>query len=400
MKNNILYLFLLFFVHNTYYSIAQDNQYLKGYLITAEKDTIEGYIRDDRRIQLSQQFYFKSDLDARPKIFDTKTANGFYLSPATYFEKGKIEINGTLEDRFLEKLVDGYTRLFKYTAEQRNNYLFLKPTGESLQIEKRDSMGQQAYFEDKKYIGEIKYFFKDCSDFITNPPALRYDERSLSKAVVKYNRCVRPEEKGRQIRRSRRLRIGIVPVVGLQRYNIETSMLQAPKIATEDQGVATQFGGLLSAYIFKSISFRTGLLYGKYLSQDEEVFSLETAEISHEIRILEFPLELKYNLNNNKFSPYLVGGVRFGQVLDSNAENAIIILGEVASRTSIPLTFEKVFGMSAGLGLTTQISERIDLNLEATYNYVELFYLTRNDVIIKGPALRLSAHYHIINTVN
>ena len=77
----------LFFLSNEL--TAQSKEYIKGYMVTLENDTIGGYIKDDKREVLAYQFSFKKTMDGRAQTITPPEAKGFYFAPSFYFENKK-----------------------------------------------------------------------------------------------------------------------------------------------------------------------------------------------------------------------------------------------------------------------------------------------------------------------
>ena len=290
-------------------------------------------------------------------------------------------------------MADGYVDLYLYPNEEFTDYVLIRENGEKLTIAKRDIVLDTEYKEDKRYFGQLKYFFRDCKDIAANTSSINYDEKTIKALVRKYNTCVRPDEIGLNLAEKRKLKVGIGPSVGYNFYTIETLINQPPKVPTEAQGNALQFGGMISLSYFRKLSLKTGVLYAQYNSDYEEGFSLGVWKISHEIATLEFPVYLKYNLTNTKIAPYLIGGIRFGRALDANSsETRIAVTDDILFDEAYELTFTRIFGYSAGAGLNARLG-KTDVDLALTYGVLEMTLGVEVDVIVSGLMLNGSIYF-------
>lgn len=91
------------------------------------------------------------------------------------------------------------------------------------------------------------------------------------------------------------------------------------------------------------------------------------ARLIQNINYVEVPLELKYELINNKFGVNLIGGVSTlflgNNEISVTSENFSSILGEANNLTDIS------FSTNVGLGLDYKLSKRFILNVEPMFKY-------------------------------
>ncbi|MEM8528972.1 MAG: hypothetical protein AAGG68_30345 [Bacteroidota bacterium] len=393
MRNIVLFacLPLLLLCHQL--SFAQSQEYLKGYMITTTQDTIHGYIKDDRRINLLEQFSFKSAQDESAKTVSNSEAVTFHFEPSFYFDLINVGTADAPEQKFLQQLVDGYVDLYQYPNGEFIDYVLIRENGEQLLIAKRDVQTDIRYKADKRYFGQLKYFFRDCSDIAANTKSINYDEKTLKSLIKKYNRCVRPDEQGIEMDSKRKLNIEVGIATNYHFYDIETLINQPPKVPTEDQGRVLQFGGMLSLSYFNKLSLKTGILYSKYTSDAENNFSLGVRKFTHAIETLEFPIYLKYELTNTKIAPYLIGGMRVATALNANSsEIQIAVTEDILFDETYELTFTRILGYSIGAGINTKL-RKSNLDLALTYGALEMTFGVEVDVIVSGLALNGSFYF-------
>ncbi|NJL75020.1 MAG: hypothetical protein HC892_08280, partial [Saprospiraceae bacterium] len=172
--------------------IAQSGEYLKGYIITNNQDTISGYVQDDLKYKLSNQINFKTKLQqASPVVYTPSELTSVFFEPS-FFLVSKVFVQGdSTVIRFARKLVDGYATLYEYAmATDQILYLIIKENGEQIQLDKPESF----LAKDQKYIGKLKYIFRDCPKMANlSYQTVPYQSPSLTEQTIRYNQCVKPE---------------------------------------------------------------------------------------------------------------------------------------------------------------------------------------------------------------
>lgn len=378
--------FLLPFLFPLHLS-AQSMEYVKGYMVTLENDTIQGYIKDDNRAVLAYQFSFKNALDSRARTITTAEANSFYFEPSFYFESILVKnAQQQLEKQFLRKLVEGYTNLYQIANGKLDEYILVKTEGERLQIAKRDRIEDKNYLEDTKYFGELKYFLKDCQEVI-RLKSIKYDEKSIAKLVSKYNDCIEPNQTSQSLGKGRKLRIKAGLTIGFNRYKVEISDLRPPNRAYESKGAGIRFGGLVSLAYFRKLSLQTGVIYNRYTGEGTYFYSLGFGELRHEFSNLDFPIFLKYNLTTKKMTPYLIGGVQFGKFLKGMSSEKRIEVGNTILDEQYNLTFNHIITYAGGVGVAIQLKGATELNLEILFHKKTFHIRVLPDTVASGLVL-------------
>ncbi len=112
--------------------------------------------------------------------------------------------------------------------------------------------------------------------------------------------------------------------------------------------------GILVSYKLKDrLYLRTGI---KSLNLNH-TFSQDSLRFKNQVKYLEFPLEIKYNTNENNLSPYFTGGISYFSLQDATTNNENN--PEYVSAVSI----------NAGIGLEYKLSESLLFNLEPSFAY-------------------------------
>lgn len=383
ISNFCLPFLLCFFLVTQLHS--QSKEYVQGYMITEENDTINGFVKDDKRTVLAYQFSFKKTLNGRAKTITPTEAKGFYFTPSFYFES--IPINSAqdkLEKQFIRKLVDGYTDLYQVVKGTQYEYVLIKEDGEKLQIAQNDVVEDNTYRTDKKYFGELKYFLRDCEEVVVNTKSIKYSEKSIVNLVQKYNYCKDPTVVNQSLDQGRKLRLKVGLTLGFRRYNMDISDLQPPNRLYEGSGASLRFGGLISLSYFRKLSLQTGVVYNRYATEGQYAYSLGFGKLSHEVTNIDVPILLKYNFSTKKAAPYFIGGIHLGKLLKGTSTEVRTEADTIILDEAYDLTLNNIVTYAAGFGVTLQLGKSTALNLDLMYNRTIMHIRVLPDTTING----------------
>lgn len=343
-------LLMLTFLFVPYRLISQSQEFIQGYMITTSQDTIYGFIKDEKRVILSEQFLFKKTLEQTAQTISPELAIGFYIAPSFHFEQVDFKQGGMVKKLFLRKLVTGTANLYQYFKNPAYQYVITKQSGESTQISKKDSLTIAGVIADNKYIGQLKYLLRE-SPTIRAAKTFRFHERSLIGVVNEYNKFINPAV-GQDLGDNRKLALQIGAMGGLRTYNMTVSKNQLPNVAYEDNNLGFQIGGLANLSYFRRVSLQLGVLYTTYAAENETTSFLGTITVSSKVRNIEFPIGLKLNLSTKVVSPYLYGGIRFANLLENTSRRIRFQSDVLISDDTYKLDFDSIFGIDFGIGLT------------------------------------------------
>ncbi len=345
--------------------IAQSQEYISGYMVSLNQDTIHGFIKDEKRNVLSERFLFKKTLMSAPQEMKTSSATAFHMIPHFYFESVDFKKDGVEKKHFLRKLVAGDAALYQYFSNPVFEYVLTKGK-EAIQISKKDSLTIEGVLKDNKYIGKIKYLLRACPS-IVNAKKLQFGEKALIKTVTEYNNYVNPSATKNLVTK-RKLKVKLGLIAGLRFYNKSVSSAQPPNVAYKDNKLGFQIGGMLNLAYFRKIALQLGVLYTPYSAQNTTTNFLGTITVSSEITNLEFPLQLKYNLSTKKLSPYLYGGIRIGKLLDSKVRRVRSQDGMQLSDDNYEFEFTDNFGFDLGTGISINVANKLPIQIELGYS--------------------------------
>ena len=166
---------------------AQGN-YVPGYVITNQQDTVAGWInlRTDKNNQ--KQCEFKPDLKSATKTYLPGDIAGYRFTDAgKYYVSREIELNGTHQKVFLEFLVKGLMNLYYYTDDV--DYYFFEREDGTMEVisQKPEKIEDGIVYEDTRYMGQIRHLFQDYPPIAQEAGKLKFDQKSMIKVVKDYH---------------------------------------------------------------------------------------------------------------------------------------------------------------------------------------------------------------------
>ncbi|MDH5382872.1 MAG: hypothetical protein OEW75_18600 [Cyclobacteriaceae bacterium] len=191
-------------------SFSQKN-FLEGYYVNNEGDTIRGLI-DYRNWKETPQFFtFKKSINSEREKIDLSGAIMFSVSEENYI-LAQVDVMVSNRDRdysqeampiiireevFIQLLISGEKNLYYYGDHfGRKNFYFFDDGIYKLFIYKkyisRESTGTFSR-ENKKFIGQLNNYLGDCQAIPSITKDLNYNKLSLKNAFKKYYSCISTE---------------------------------------------------------------------------------------------------------------------------------------------------------------------------------------------------------------
>jgi len=192
---------------------SQQN-YLPGKILKLNGDTLHGFINYQNWDKNPLNVYFRSDMDQEPNIFSPReiqsfvVANEIYRTATVTVNEGfyktsdlgySTDISFRTETVFLQTLIRGAKSLyyFKDSEGREQFYVELDAKLELLVYHKYlkdlhntgNSTNSNSIAEDKRYVGQLSFYLKDCPDIQTQLRYLNYGKQSLVKLFRHYYEC-------------------------------------------------------------------------------------------------------------------------------------------------------------------------------------------------------------------
>lgn len=154
--------------------------FVKGYYVTASKDTISGYIEFGSDAKNSKRCLFKANLKSKAQALYPEHIEGYVLMNKEFFEKHSFQQEGKSLVGFFKVLIRGQLSLLKMNSR----YFVKDRQGRLFDITHRGATKLVPYG-----VSVLKDLMQDCLDVYYN---LNDDFRSnedLPRIFRKYNRC-------------------------------------------------------------------------------------------------------------------------------------------------------------------------------------------------------------------
>jgi hypothetical protein len=172
------------------------NNYRQGYVITNQNDTITGLI-NIKESQYNQQYCsFKIDEKAEPTVYNAGEIAGYRVEEKYYVSK-TIELKGVTQMAFLEFLVKGILNLYYFYDTAESYYFFEDEQGKlNILSHKPDVVIDSKLHKDNRYVGMLKYIFKDFEPVVQNAEKVQFTSKDMIRITEQYHEanCTTGEE--------------------------------------------------------------------------------------------------------------------------------------------------------------------------------------------------------------
>lgn len=206
-KIGLLVLSLLIFQS----SFSQEN-YLPGYVIKTDADTLSGFIDYRNWEKNPDKINFVTQLGENPSVFtfhdisEFKVGGEIYVSGIVDIEVSPIQIEHLSESAqiqlgrdttFLQTLVKGPKSLYYFRHPLGRDYFYIDgESGYELLLYKKyvkKNDGNPKIIESKKYAGQLTLYLNDCESIRDRLTRVSYKKKSLSDLFQAYYKCTGSE---------------------------------------------------------------------------------------------------------------------------------------------------------------------------------------------------------------
>jgi hypothetical protein len=180
-----IFIFLAF----TTFVSAQSN-FIEGYLIMNENDTLSGWINFKSDQENMHQCEFKTAEDALLKIYKPGEIFGYRLTEAgKFYISQTIELEGISRTVFLEFLIQGMMNLYFYKDGDNSYYFFKDENGDiyPLTQKKEEIIGNKWVKVDTRYKGRLFLIFQENQKMRKNINAANFDKVSMIKLTKEFH---------------------------------------------------------------------------------------------------------------------------------------------------------------------------------------------------------------------
>ncbi|MEO9474696.1 MAG: outer membrane beta-barrel protein [Cyclobacteriaceae bacterium] len=313
MTRKVIYI-LLFFV--SLHSSAQ-LEYLEGFIITNDKDTLRGQILNQTNIALAKSCQFKNEEGVKTYSPSEITEFGI-VSTNRLFKSFEVTIDSLNQSVFLEYLVDGIADLFYMHYENKEYYYLLKSEqlmpllNPQKEVQTNSSGSVKTHvFSKELYKGTLNYAFDNQVSSVEINSA-KFNPKSLIKLTSMYHSAVCDWE-CTVFRKETKRPVSILPYVSIAPTKLHFASQQSGK-AQElniNAGVLFKIGSYKSNFIslLSGLEYRSTDFKGNFTGK-VRFSSSNTDSVTILQNIITIPVILRWEvLKNNRFQVYISPGL-------------------------------------------------------------------------------------------
>lgn len=397
----ILVVFLSFIFTNLI--IAQGKNYVPGFIITNQQDTIQGFINNKGWDKNPKNIDFKN-LKGKITPYSANEIRSFQIKNGVLFESylvtydiASIKVNeidyDTAEELitntvFLRAEVLGPVSLYYFKDDTRKTHLFLKTEGEEVPYElifrrrfkeftarTMSEVGGLRMVTEKKYITQLQSALKACPELREDISKISYSLKEVKKILQAYYQCGKEKESSNyNSAKDKRFKVRPTVVLGWGQTGLKTggelgrwlTDFQPGLSSTINLGIGTEFVFLKRR---KQMSFVFEFIYRQ--TRHEQVIDQELTVSLHalgnrkvQLDYLRVNFMFRHTLPLKKIKPFyqfgFANGVALNYINTANYDQ-ISSSGEIRERNENVVQSLRAIEQGWGLGLGLQFQDKAEL---------------------------------------
>lgn len=396
-------------------SFSQEN-YVPGYIIKNSSDTLHGFIDYRDWIVNPREVNFKVNYGDTPSTFRPTDILEFGVQNEVY-EGGIIntEVSDIKPDKlsqdpaltikvdtaFLKALVKGEKSLYSYeNAEQKVNFYIKKGSSFELLIFKRYTVSKYDKLlinEDKRYLGQLNLYLKDCSSISSRLENTSYIQKNLVSLFRHYYNCTSTAPSFQATRKKIHAQFGIL--AGASFTNIKFSKMNNSFYALNKSDY--KLSSNMAAGIFLDLmmpgnqgkwSIYNELLYSSYAFdgsfkyiQSPQYTTTTSTELG--FNYLKINNLLRYKYPVRQMYLFLNAGLSNGMAISETNHQKIVMQNPAYEQVSEGVAYYDPRHFEQGYILGTGIKRKA-LSLELRFE--------KGNGITRNPALNSTTRYYLL----
>lgn len=169
------------------FSFAQEMGYLPGYVVTTKRDTIHGLVKyaNFAPYRVLPNIKFKETEESKKKTYSPDEILGYEANGKIFHS---VRAPGRTENYFMELVVDGRLRLYRYTETKLGapDYMKGETADESMLFLKKRS-GEVFEVRGSKFNERLSTYLADKADLSEKIKRGDYKRRDIEEVVKEYN---------------------------------------------------------------------------------------------------------------------------------------------------------------------------------------------------------------------
>lgn len=322
---------------------AQSN-FVSGYVVKNNNDTLKGFLKADVEKNLTKQVIFSSNASGESQ--QTFTGNEV---KAFYFNNGSLFENITYKDTantpaqiFAKALLKGYYNLYSFRNNEIEYFVVQKDADSYLLFD--DVILPNGTLDAKgNYRNQLMFLSRDCSKLQSFITTVRYTENELLNFISKLNNCIAPSNSNKSLYVKEKSEAHLFVFAG------------GLPLGSNKYEYTARIGARISV---PSISKSTFVyIAATYLGEKSQV-SVYGKQKDHIINVASIGITLQNNFTTGIIQPYLEVGVGGAYKHEKNPANALS-----------PNTFQNKYGVDiiAALGIEGHITKSLVVKADWRY---------------------------------
>ncbi|MDN3641854.1 outer membrane beta-barrel protein [Lutimonas halocynthiae] len=362
-----------------YQNIYSQNDFRKGYIITNEKDTINGLVDYREGNTKYKTCYFKLDENEDLTNYDSNQILGYrYIDDKVFVSKEVTKENNAKGNGFFEILTRGNVLLYRYFGTfyiQKEDEKLHELTNEPV---KYYIDGKEYIKNSNRHIAVLSYLLSDCPSIKDKISKVKYSERQLTELIEAYNKCSgQASISFKEGKPWFKTHFGLSIGYNFSKLNFSSDLNNTEYLTSGFDYANSIMPGLyfdfLSPRIHERIAVHVGLAYlsSTYTSNSKiESYTNERNYITMDLEQLKIPLGFKYVFSEKNITPYINLGISSTIILESSfswiqeLENNNVV--QTYDRESIFID-DNQLGFWGGIGIKKSIKNKLSGFIEMRY---------------------------------
>jgi len=343
-----------------------------GYIVTLNKDTVEGQILNEIDSKLAFKIKFKSALNSvsseteAVKEYSPEELAGFQFSNGRVFEQ--LYFKNSSNDStliFAKKILSGKVDMWIWRNESRPPRVILRnnESGIIVHLSKREKKtlrkdGKKYAVNDVKFIGLMNYVMSDENKPNSKRKIFRYTEKSIYKRVKKYNEDFETNFVSTAYEEETNFKYDVA--AGIATASFSRNNYNNIRISIFRRKTRPEKSNRLSS--------NSGIAYNGWFDNSGYTGSFRNGVFDYRWQMFNIvPLGIHYQFNDNKIAPYLRGGVGLSAIVITS----YIVNDGMATGSQRDITPKLSLLLSGGIKYNTG-SKSLFVEITPTINSVYL----------------------------
>jgi len=396
----MLLLFVFFIIVN---AKAQTN-YLPGFIVTLEGDSITGLVDSRGEIRNSRVCSYKTDMESEPVKYQPGEIKAYGFVDGKYYVSKDIVLNQDSTTVFLEYLINGIVDVYFYSDHVVSQYYIDKDGMKPTLLDNKDIIvdidGKKMAKKNSRYIGVLKYVFNESPKVQKKAEGISLTHKNLIKIAKDYHGYVcEGEECIVYEKKKLKVKFNIEPIVGIDFHNLvgttknmkgvsyseadvyvlPTALVNFPEeFKLKSSGFNYSFGlrgSVLIPSFNQNLALNLQVKYGIYkIYGDVELTDGKIATLLTEGKSLMNNLYFSYTFPRGMIRPVFLAGFSYSYFTSVNDLNIIKHINStnyiLFKEQDTDIIDEKYVGAVIGAGFNIPVFKKYMLSTTAQYNFM------------------------------